>query len=260
MSTGAALEALPTHNEHIPGVPASGGPRAHRGGATRAGGGGLGSVNDRRRMLLLSVLSATLFWYGVDWFSGLYEFADHRFLTPIPGAKRLLLIACVAGVFYTTARALSRLAPRRPNTAWGLALVILFVSGQVGLDLAVDQIAPLSSSRPHRPLRLAAAPLTGTAWWNFYGGECGYFGREVVVFESETEAVRYRYGAYVGDFLYSVYLLLDVWPHGEWVERGVVREGVIYWDDGDIQRLSREKGRLRLSWAHDMVEQRDAGP
>ena len=211
---------------------------------------------DRRRTLALSALASLAFWLAVDGFSRIPSFyMPDGFLAPIPGWKRLLIVAVIASVFYATARLIASASPRRwvQRGLWLAALAVM-LGGRHALYYEMgSRYTPYGRDEPHLPLRFEQPTLAGTAWWNYTGGDCGYFDREIVVFESESDVVRYRRGAFIGDFLFPVYVLLDVSPYGDRVTRGTVRDSVIHWHSEyeTRERISREGDGLRLTWLRD---------
>ncbi|MEM1055687.1 MAG: hypothetical protein AAGI52_09170 [Bacteroidota bacterium] len=215
---------------------------------------------DRRRTLLLSVLAALAFWLVVDEVTRLpLLYPQEGFLAPIPWAKRLLLVAVVAGMLYAAAWLIALVSPKRwvRRVLWPVALGVLFVGSHAMLYQVAIHYSPFEREEPHLPLRFDQPTLAGTAWWNITGGDCGYFSREVLVFESETEVVRHRYGAFIMDPLYPVYILLGVWTGDTRTTAGSVRDGVIYWEDAyeSTQRIEREGDGLRVTWAPELADE-----
>ncbi len=221
-------------------------------------------MNDSRRTaLLLSVLGSAAFWLLVDYPTRVPEEIRGRglifgrfdpALSVIPGWKKMALIATLAVVLYGTAclvHALGR-TPRQRRLLWPLAIAVLIGSGSAGWHALGVQIGEDWRRDHYLPLRLEREHLAGSVWRDVGGGDCGYIHKEVIVFESETRAVRYRNGAYIGDWLLPLYAALDVWPHGEWTASGEVRDGVITWRDEDghtsRERLHLANGELTLTW------------
>ncbi|WP_143536902.1 hypothetical protein [Rubricoccus marinus] len=223
---------------------------------------GLRCMNSSRRTtLLLSALTSAAFWLLVDTPSRL---ASRRFqldgydpwpsdLAVVPAWKLLVLLGVTVLVFYALARTVRAFGrtPRQRRLLWPLALVMLWGGWHYG-SLEVWERADPFANDAYQPIRFERSQLAGSAWVNLVSTSCGYFNKEVIVFESDTRAIRRSYGGFVFDPLVTVYLLLDVWPHGEWTASGEVHDGVITWrdDNGYVsrERLRLADGELTLTW------------
>ena len=210
----------------------------------------------RRRSLLLSILSALVALLLVDWpfrhFEAVRGYGPDG-LAHVPAYKLLFLVGILTAVCYATARIVHTLgrSPRQRTIARLLTALVLGGLGWGAWSELHNRAGEHWSRDVHLPLMLPSEGLTGTAWWNVTGGDCGFVNKEVIVFESEARAVRYRSGGFGGDELFPLLVALDVWPHGQWVASGTVEDGVVTWEeDGHVtkERIVRTRRGLRLEW------------
>lgn len=219
---------------------------------------------DRRRSLALATISATLALLLLDRCARSAALYNLGLLSgPGPGLeivplwKQAVVLTVLAAVFYASARIVHTLGrtERERRRLWPLALLGLALLGHATWGVLWQLVADDWSRDHYLPLRVERDGLAGTAWWDVTGGECGYLSMEVVEFESETRAVRHRYGGYVFDSLLPLYAALGVWPHGEWVASGEIRDGIITWTEegGDIsrERIHASRDRLNLDWIRE---------
>lgn len=215
----------------------------------------------RRPSLLLSAVAAAAFWLLADAPLRLYrlrrDVSFHLYdegLSVLPSWKVLLLVAITTAVFALTARIVYALGatPRQRRWLWPLALAVLYGLAAAGWDATERRIGEDWRRDHHLPLRLERDGLAGTAWWDVTGGDCGYITLDVVVFESETRATRYRQGGYPDEPLFPILYLLGSWPTGHRTASGEILDGVVTWTEEDgytsRERIRASRDRLYLDW------------